>query len=87
MGHILVTKNLYVANRKLPRIHLKRKNLLFDCGTPDAVLKNINIPQEVKRLKREVKIALKVESLPTHKRMPITRTQGLQRWHRNFHSN
>ena len=50
MGHILVTKNLYVANRKLPRIHLKRKNLLFDCGTPDVVLKNINIPQEVKRL-------------------------------------
>ena len=51
MGHILVTKNVYVANRKLPRIHLKRKNLLFDCGTPDAVLKNINIPQEVKRLR------------------------------------
>ena len=45
-----VKKNRYVANRKLPRIHLKRKNLLFDCGTPDAVLKNINISQEVKRL-------------------------------------
>ena len=50
MGPSLVKKKRYVANRKLPRIHLKRKNLLFDCETPDAVLKNINIPQEVKRL-------------------------------------